>query len=93
MKRIERKLEYEIHEIQAGFRRGRGTRDHIFNMRNIFKKCREYNVDLHSCCVDYTKAFDNVQHQKLWNKMKDMRLPSHLIHLIETLYYEQQAVV
>lgn len=93
MERIKRKLEYELHEAQAGFRQGRGTRDHILNIRNIFEKCREYNIDLHTCFIDYSKAFDQVLHQKLWNIMKDNGFPTHVIHLIETLYHEQQAAV
>ena len=93
MKRIEHKLENEIHETQAGFRRGRGTRDHICNMRISLEKCREYNIDLHACFIDYSKAFDCVQHQKLWNIMKDMYFPTHIIQLIESLYHEQQATI
>lgn len=93
MQRIERKTEIEVHQVQAGFRKGRGTRDHIFNLRNIFEKCREFNVDLYACFIDYTKAFDCVQHEKMWNIMKGMGFPTHLIHLIESLYHEQKAAV
>ena len=64
MKRMQKKLEDEINITQAGFRQGRGTRDHIFNMRNIIEKCREYNRDLCACFIDYSKAFDCVQHKK-----------------------------
>ena len=93
MKRMEQKLEDEIHETQAGFRKGRGTRDHICSMRLIIEKCREYNVDLHACFIDYSKAFDHIQHQKMWNIMKDMHFPAHIIQLIEFLYHEQQATI
>ena len=65
MKRIEGKLEAEINVVQAGFRQGRGTRDHIFNLRMIIQKCREFNQPLFTCFVDYTKAFDSVEHQQL----------------------------
>ena len=61
MKRIERKLEAEINVVQAGFRQGRDTRDHIFNLRMIIQKCREFNQPLFTCFVDYTKAFDSVR--------------------------------
>ena len=60
MKIIERKLEAEINVVQAGFRQGRGTRDHIFNLRMIIQKCREFSQPLFICFVDYTKAFDSV---------------------------------
>jgi hypothetical protein len=93
MKRIEQKLECKLHEAQPSFRRGRGTRDHIFNIRIIIEKCREYNVDLHACFIDYSKAFDCVQHQKLWNIMKIMGFPTHVIHLIESLYHDQKAAI
>ncbi len=66
VKRTERKLEGEINVVQAGFRQGRGTRDHIFNLRMIIQKYREFNQPLFTCFVDYTKAFDSVKHQQLW---------------------------
>ena len=91
--RIKNKLEEEINIAQAGFRRGRGTREQILNMRIIIEKCREYNIDLFACFIDYSKAFDCVQHQMLWNIMTEMGFPSHLIHLIKMLYKEQQAAV
>ena len=72
MKRIERKLEAEISVVQVGFRQGRGTRDHIFNLRMIIQKCREFNQPLFRCFVDYIKAFDNVAHQQLWTVMKEI---------------------
>jgi hypothetical protein len=93
MERLEKKLEEEINIAQAGFRKCRGTRDHIFNMRIIIEKCREYNVNLHTCFIDYTKAFDCVQHQTLWRIMLDMGFPTHIVHLIKSLYQEQQAAV
>ena len=74
VKRMERKLEAEINVVQAGFRQGRGTRDHIFNLRMIIQKCREFNQPLFTCFdfVDYTKAFDSVEHQQLWTVMREM---------------------
>ena len=92
-KRLEKKLEEEINIVQAGFRPNRGTRDHIFNVRNILEKCREYNKDLYACFIDYSKAFDCVEHQKIWKIMAQMGFPRHLIRLIESLYQNQEAAV
>ena len=86
-------MEDEIHEAQAGFRTGRGTRDHIFNMRMIIEKCREYNIELHACFIDYTKAFDCVNHHQLWEIMNDMGFPKHITRLIAELYKDQEAAV
>ena len=90
MKRIERKLEAEINVVQAGFRKGRGT---LFNLRMIIQKCREFNQPLFTCFVDYTKAFDSVEHQQLWTVMREMGFPKRIVSLIEALYSEQQSAV
>ena len=71
MKKIERKLEAEINLVQAGFREGGGTQNHIFNIKMIIQKCREFNQPLVTCFVDYTTAFDSVEHQQLWNVMRE----------------------
>ena len=91
--RIQRKMKEEISNVQAGFQQHRGTRDHIFNLRNIIEKCREYNIDLYASFIDYSKAFDCVQHNILWKIMKEMNFPTHLTSLIENLYKDQQAAV
>ena len=65
-KRIEQKVEEEVSATQAGFMRKSGTRDQIFNLKLIIQKCREFNVDLYVCFIDYSKAFDCVSHSKLW---------------------------
>ena len=93
IKRIERKLEAEINMIKWGFRQGRGTRDHIFNLRMIIQKCREFNQPLFTCFVNYTKAFDIVEHQQLWTVMRAMGFPKRILSLIEALYSEQQSAV
>ena len=93
LKRLQAKMKEEINITQAGFQQGRGTRDHIFNMRNIIEKCREYNIDLYTCFIDYSKAFDCVQHEVLWKIMIEMGFPVHIIKLIKSLYDEQQASV
>ena len=92
-KRLEKKLDEEINIVQAGFRPNRGTRDHIFNLRNILEKCREYNKDLYACFIDYSKAFDCVEHETMWKIMTEMGFPRHLVRLIKTLYLNQEAAV
>ena len=92
-KRLAKKLDEEINIVQAGFRPNRGTRDHIFNLRNIIEKCREYNKDLYACFIDYSKAFDCVEHRKMWNIMLEMGFSRHLVRLIESLYEGQEAAV
>ena len=93
MKRIEDKLDTKINKTQAGFRRDRGTRDHIFNLKIIIEKCREFNHDLYICFIDYSKAFDCVQHTQLWRMMTEMNFPKQEIQLIKTLYQGQQSAV
>ena len=90
---VERKLEAEINVVQAGFRQGRDTRDHIFNLRMIIHKCREFNQPLFTCFVDYTKAFDSVEHQQLWTAVREMGFPKRIVSLIEALYSGQQSAV
>ncbi|GFR64142.1 transposon TX1 uncharacterized 149 kDa protein [Elysia marginata] len=90
MKRLENILETEASNTQAGFRKGRGTRDHIFNLRNIIEKFREIDEDLHICFIDYSKAFDCVIHKHLWKTLRDMGIHNNIVKLIENLYAEQQ---
>ena len=83
----------ELPDIQAGFRKGRGTRDHIANIRWIIKKAREFQKNIYFCFIDYTKAFDCVDHNKLWKILKEMRIPDHLTCLLRNLYAGQEATV
>ncbi|XP_062859485.1 uncharacterized protein LOC134321608 [Trichomycterus rosablanca] len=92
-RRLQPYFDRELPEEQAGFRRGRGTRDVIANIRWIMEKAKEYNKEIYFCFIDYSKAFDCVDHQKLWITMKDMGGPSHLISLIRNLYTDQEATV
>ena len=71
----------------------RSTRDHIFNLRMIIQKYREFNQPLFTCYVDYTKAFDSVEHQQLWTVMREMGFPTRIVSLIEALFSEQQSAV
>ena len=88
MSRLNSQLIVVLNVVQAGFRKGRGTRDHIFNLRMIIQKCREFNQPLFTCFVDYTKAFDSVEHQQLWTVMREMGFPKRIVSLIEALYSE-----
>ena len=74
----------EIPVVQAGFRIGRGTRDQIANIRWIMEKAREFQKNIYFCFIDYAKAFDCVDHNKLWKILKEMGIPDHLTCLWET---------
>ena len=93
LKRTENKLEEEVSYTQAGFRKNRGTKDHIFNLRMIIKKYREINASLHTCFIDYSKAFDCVNHEQMWQTLKEMNFNQKLINLIRSLYEGQQSAV
>ena len=80
----------EFPDIQAGFRKGRGTRDQIANICWITEKAREFQKNICFCFTDYTKAFDCVDHSKLWKILKEMRLPDHLACLLRNLYVDQR---
>ena len=81
----------ELPDIQAGFRKGRGTRDHIANICWIIKKAREFQKNIYFCFIDYTKAFDCVDHNKLPTFFKGMGIPDHLTCLLRNLYASQEA--
>ena len=78
---------------QAGFRKGRGTRDQVANIRWIIEKAREFQKNISFCFIDYAKAFDCVNHNKLWKILKEMGIPDHLICLLRNLYAGQEATV
>ena len=83
----------EIQDVQAGFRKGKETRDQIANIHWIIKKAREFQKIIYFCFIDYAKAFDYVDHNKLWKILKDMGIPDHLICLLRNLYAGQEARV
>jgi len=93
LERIQSKLETEIAQEQAGFRPRRGTRDQITNLRIILEKAKERNQPLYLCFIDFTKAFDMVQHDQLWLVMLEMGFPPHLVQLLRNLYRQQRAAV
>ena len=81
----------ELPDVQAGFRKGRGTRDQIANIHWIIEK--EFQKNIYCCFTDHTKAFDCVDHNKLWKILKEMGIPDHLTCLLRNLYTDQEATV
>ena len=83
----------ELPDVQAGCRKGRGTRDQIANIRWIMEKAREFQKNIYFCFIDNTKAFDCVDYNKLWKTLKEMGIPDHLTCLLRNLYAGQEAIV
>ena len=90
--RLQQYVNWELPNVQAGFRK-RGTRDQIANIRWIIEKAREFQKNIYFCFIDYTKAFDCVDHNKLWKILKDVGIPDHLTFLLQNLYAGQEATV
>ena len=91
--RLQQYMNRELPDVQAGFRKGRGTRDQIANILWIIKKAREFQENIDFCFIDYAKAFDCVDHRKLWTILKEMGIPDHLPCLLRNLYADQEAIV
>ena len=91
--RLQQYMNGELPDVQAGFRKGRGTRDQISNIRWIIEKAREFQEIIYFCFIDYAKAFDYVDHNKLWKILQEMGIPDHLICLLRNLYARQEATV
>ena len=91
--RLQQYVNRELPDVQAGFRKGRGTRDQIAYIRWIIKKAREFQKNIYFCFIDYAKAFDCVDHNKLWTILKEMGIPDHLTCLLRNLYTGQEATV
>ena len=91
--RLQQPLTCEVPDVQLGFRKGRGTRDQIANIRLIIEKARQFHKNIYFCFIDYTKAFDCVDHHKLWKILKEMGIPDHLTCLLRNLYAGQEATV
>ena len=83
----------ELPDVQAGFRKGKGTRDQIANNRWIMEKAGEFQKNIYFCFIDYAKAFDCVDHNKQWKILKEMGTPDHLTCLLRNLYTGQEATV
>ena len=86
-------MKHELLDVQAGFRKGRGTRDQIGNIYWIIKKAREFQKNIYFCFIDYAKAFDCVDHNKLWEILKEIGMSDHLTFLLRNLYAGQEATV
>ena len=84
--RLQQYMNCELPDVQAGFRKGRGTRDQIANILWIMEKARELQKNIYFCFTDYAKAFDCVDHNKLWEILKEMGIPDHLACLLRNLY-------
>ena len=91
--RLQLYVSHELPDVQAGFRKGRGTRNQIDNICWIMEKAREFQKNIYFCFIDYAKAFDCVDHNKLWKILQEMGLPEHLTCLLRNLYAGQEATV
>ena len=91
--RLQQYVNRELPDVQAGFRKGRGTRDQIANICWIIKKAREFQKNIYFCFIDYAKALDCVVHNKLWKILKEMGISDHLICLLRDLHTGQEATV
>ena len=89
--KLQQYMNCELPDAQAGFRKGRGTRDQIANICWIIEKAREFQKNIYSYFIDYTKAFDCVDHNKLWKILQEMGIPDHLPCLLRNLYAGQEA--
>ena len=86
-------MNHELPNVQAGFRKGRGTRDQIVDIHWIIRKAREFQKNIYFCFTDYAKTFDSVDHKKLWKILKEIGMPDHLTCLLRNLYAGQEATV
>ena len=89
--RLQQYVNCELPHVQAGFRKGRGTRDQIANIHWIIEKAREFQKNIYFCFIDYAKAFDCVDYNKLWKILNEMGIPDHLTCLLRNLYAGQDA--
>ena len=91
--RLQQYVTHEFPDVQAGFRKGKGTRDRIANICWIIKKTREFQRSIYFCIIDYANAFDCVDHNKLWKILQEMGIPDHLTCLLRNLYAAQEVTV
>ena len=91
--RLQQYMNCELSDIQAGFRKGRGTRDQIANIRWIMEKARDFQKNIYFCFIDYAKAFNCVDHSKLWKILKQIGIADRLTCLLRNLYAGQEATV
>ena len=88
--RLQQYVNRELPDVQAGFRKGKGTRDQIANIRWMMEKARAFQKNIYFCFIDYAKAFDCVDHNNLWTILKEMGIPDHLTCLLRNLYARKQ---
>ena len=86
-------MNYELPDVPSGFRKGRGTRDQVINIRWIIEKAREFQKNIYFCCIIYAKAFDCGDHKKLWKILQEMGIRDHLTYLLRNFYAGQEATV
>ena len=91
--RLQQYVNHEVPDVQAKVRKDRGTRDQIVNIHRIIEKAREFQKNIYFCFIDYAKAFDCVDHNKLWKILKEMGIPDHLTCLLRNMYACQEATV
>ena len=91
--KLQQYINQELPDVQAGFRKGRGTRDQTANIHWIIEKVREFQKNIYFCFIDYAKAFDCVDHNKLWNILQEMGIPECLTCLLRNLYAGQEVTV
>ena len=91
--RLQQYVNRELPDVQAGFRKGRGTRDQIANVRWVIEKAREFQKSIYFCFIDYSKAFDCVAHNKLWKILQEIGISDHLTYFLRNLYAGQEAIV
>ena len=91
--RLQQYVNHELPDVQAGFRKGRGTRDQTANIHWIIEKAREFQKNIYICFIDYAKAFDCVDHNKLGKILQEMGIPDHLTYLLRNLYAGQEETV
>ena len=91
--RLQQYVNGELPDVQAGYRKCRGTRDQIASIHWIFRKTREFQKNIYFCLIDYAKAFDCVDHKKMWQILQEMGIPEHLTCLLRNLYAAQEATV
>ena len=91
--RLQQYVNHELPDVQAGFRKGRGTRGQIANIWWIIKKAREFQKNVYFCFIDYVNALDCVDHNKLWKMLREMGTPDHLTCLLRNQYADQEATL
>ena len=91
--RLQQHVNCELPDVQAGFRKGRGTRDQIANIHWIMEKAREFQENIYFCFIDYAKAFDSVNHNKLWTILQEIGIPDQLTCLLRNLFADQETTV